>query len=213
MSKMNYRPKERFILAWRWLPLEIVILITSILIGWGINQWLFKPVYQARVDLQITRHLKRQATSRQRQKQRRQDIADVAQFAVMPHKRAVLVTAGSYAYTHDGIWQSIQDLSESVQAVALKQRPVLRLTASSTSRAVAQANAAAFNVATKQELRTTLTHYQVKTISTKVTRTDNVMWMTVWKIVLVIGGSLAILSPYLVGYVRRGERDEDQTAY
>lgn len=47
---MKVQPKERFKLAWRWLPLELLIMLLSIGIGWGLNQWLPKPVYQAQVD-------------------------------------------------------------------------------------------------------------------------------------------------------------------
>ena len=50
---MKVQPKERFSLAWRWLPLELLIIMLSVGLGWAGNRWLPKPVYQASVDIQI----------------------------------------------------------------------------------------------------------------------------------------------------------------
>ena len=205
---MKVQPKERFRLAWRWLPLELLIIMISGGVGWGLNQWLPKPVYQANVEIRITQIPRAGASLAQRRRQQRQDIKAIPQFNVLPHQVAILTAASAYAYTHYGIWQPIQDLSESVQAEAIPQRPSIRVTATSSSRAVAQQNAQAFNVAIKDNLKS-LKHYRITTVRRTVTRTTNIVRGAIWKLVVIVGGSLALLSPYLVKYGQgRGRRDD-----
>ena len=207
---MKVQPKERFKLAWRWLPLELLIMLLSIGIGWGLNQWLPKPVYQAQVDLKIVQKPRAKMTASQRRRQRRQDIKLLPQFSVMPHQGIVLTQDSAYAYMHAGIWQPIQELSESVQATPVEHQPVLRVTASSSSRSVARLNARAFEVAITDNLKS-LKHYRITTVRRRVQRTPNVIRGAIWKLVLVIGGSLAVLSPYLVKFVQGWGRQDEAT--
>ncbi|MCW1909781.1 polysaccharide biosynthesis protein [Lactiplantibacillus paraplantarum] len=207
---MKVQPKERFRLAWRWLPLELLIIVISGGLGWGLNRWLPKPVYQASVDIRIAQTTHTGMSTARVQRQRRQDIKAIAQFNVIPHQSVVLTAASTYAYVHYGIWQPIQELSESVQAAPVGHRPVLRVTATSSSRQVAQQNAEAFNAAIKDNL-TELKHYQVKTVKRTVTYKANVIFEALWKLVIVVGGGLALLSPYLVKYAQDWGRNYDET--
>ena len=109
---MKVQPKERFSLAWRWLPLELLIIMLSVGLGWAGNRWLPKPVYQASVDIQIAQTPRSGLSTARLKRQRRQDIKAITQFNVMPHQSAVLTQASTYSYAHYGIWQPIQELSE-----------------------------------------------------------------------------------------------------
>lgn len=160
--------------------------------------------------LLIFRLRKRGLSTARLKRQRRQDIKAITQFNVMPHQSAVLTRASTYAYAHYGIWQPIQELSESVQAAPVARRPVLRVTATSSSRQVAQQNVQAFNVAIKANL-TGLKNYRVKTVKRTVTRETNVIRGALWKLILVVGGGLALLSPYLVKYGQGWGRHDDET--
>ncbi|MFB9769751.1 polysaccharide biosynthesis protein [Lactiplantibacillus modestisalitolerans] len=204
---MKYTPKQRLRLAWRWLPLELLVLVACIAAGWGISQVGAKPIYHAQVELAIQQRVKSGTNKNQRQRKHRQDVRNVKQFMVMPHQSAVLYAASTYAYTHYGTWQGVQDLSESVVADTVAHQPILRVTVASSSARIARQNAQAFNVSIKQELRRTLKHYRVKTVQTTVQPAANAMRMPVLKLSVMVGGLLAVLTPYLVEMGRRKERE------
>ena len=169
--------------------------------GWGLTTIMSKPVYQARVDIKIQRQLSRHASAKQRQQQHEKDIANVGQFSVLPHQSAVLYQASEYAYTHFGIWQTVQDLSESVTAAPIKGSPVLRVTVASSSRLIAEENRRAFRNAVAQPLKS-LAHYKVTVTHRPTIQVTNTMFKPMLKFMIVVGIGLAAVMPYGVDYVR-----------
>ncbi|AVK62729.1 polysaccharide biosynthesis protein [Lactobacillus sp. CBA3606] len=195
-----YKPKARLRLAWKWLPIELFVLLLSLGSGWLVNQTVAKPVYTARVDISIQQTTTKRQTQQQRQKMHRQDIKNVTQFNVMPRQPDVLYTASEYAYMRFGIWQPVGDLSESVQAVARHQQPVLRLSVSSTSKPIAQQNAAAFDYAVTKSLRH-LKRYRIRSTTRAVIFEPNRISGSVYKFSLIVGLILALLVPYVSAYL------------
>lgn len=198
---MKYQASERLRIAWHWLPLEVLVVVACVVLGWGLATIMSKTVYQARVDVKIQRQLSRHANNNQRQEQREKDIANVGQFSVMPHQSAVLYHASEYAYTHFGIWQPVQDLSESVTAEPIKGAPVLRVTVASSSRLIAEENSRAFRDAVTQPLKS-LAHYKVTVTHQPAIRITNTMLKPMLKFMAVVGIGLATVLPYSVDYVR-----------
>lgn len=198
---MKYQASERLRIAWHWLPLEALVVVVCVVFGWGLTTIMSKPVYQARVDIRIQRHLLRHASAKQRQQQRKKDIASVGQFSVMPHQSAVLYQASEYAYTHFGIWQPVQDLSESVTAAPIKGKPVLQVTVASSSRLIAEENSRAFRNAIAQPLKA-LAHYKVTVTQQPTIRVTNTMLKPILKFMVVVGIGVAAVMPYGVDYVR-----------
>jgi len=202
----SYQPKDRLRLAWHWLPVEVLILALFLAGGWGVNRVIAKPVYQSTVELTIRRRYKKGQSRAKRVAIRQKDIDNVGQFNVMPRQAAVLFKASEYAYTHYGIWQPIQDLSESVSAVAIPQKPVLQLTVVSSSKQVAQRNVKAFNIAVKDSL-SKLKGYQVSSSKLHTKFIVNNVQRTVYKFAGVLGALVAVTTPYLIKTVRE-DRDE-----
>ncbi len=198
---MKYQAKERLRIAWRWLPLEMLIMIICIGLGWGLAKLMSKPVYQGRVDIEIKRRLPKNTSAKRRHEQLKKDIENVGQFSVMPHQGGVLYQASEYAYTHFGIWQPIQDLSESVTAEPVKDAPVLRITVVSTSRTIARENRQAFKTVTLQPLKS-LPHYKASVIRQSTLKVISPMLKPMIKFTAVVGLGLATILPYVVDFVR-----------
>jgi len=202
----SYQPKDRLRLAWHWLPMEILILVIFLTGGWGVSRLIAKPIYQSNIELTIQHRTKKGQSRAKRATIRKHDIADVSQFNVMPRQPSVLYAASEYAYTHYGYWQQIQDLSESVSATAVPDKPVLRLTVQSSSKQVAQQNVQAFNVAVKDSLKV-LNGYQVYSGSIATQFVANNIQYSVYKFAIILGILAAVTTPYLVKYVM-GDCDE-----
>ncbi|RRK09474.1 polysaccharide biosynthesis protein [Lactiplantibacillus garii] len=205
---MKYGGKERLRLAWRWLPVELLVIAMCGAIGLGLTRLMSKTVYQARFDIKVERRLSKRANDQQRQRQLKKDVKNVGQFSVMPHQGNVLVAANNYAYSHYGISQQIQDLGEAVTAAPVTNQPILRVTVTSSSRVVAQQNSKAFQDAIGNTLKP-MSGYQVTLIPGKTKLNHNVMLKPMLKFFGVVGVSLALLSPYVVKYVRGEGRDGD----
>lgn len=202
----SYQPKDRLRLTWHWLPMEILILAIFLAGGWGVSRLIAKPIYQANIELTIQHRTKKGQSRAKRATIRKRDIADVSQFNVMPRQSSVLYAASEYAYTHYGYWQQVQDLSESVSATAVPDKPVLRLTVQSSSKQVAQQNVQAFNVAVTDSLKI-LKGYQVRSSKSTTQFVSNNVQHSVYKFAVVLGILAAVATPYLAKTVM-GARDE-----
>ncbi|CAM3287624.1 polysaccharide biosynthesis protein [Lactiplantibacillus plajomi] len=203
---MKYQATDRLRLAWRWLPVEVLIIVGWCVVGWFGASALSKPVYQAQMDIEIKRRLPAGASTSRRHRQLKKDIKNVDQFSVLPHQSGVLYQAGEYASMHYGIWQSVRSLSESVTAEAVDERPVLRVTVASSSRAVAAENRQAFRIAIRHSLRG-LRHYRVRVVRTAMVRENHVMRKPILKFTIGMGFFTALVTPYVINYLRGKERD------
>jgi len=207
---MIFKPKSRFKIAIKWFPIEFLAVIVSLLCGWLINQTVFKPTYTASSDIVIQRDIGKNKSKQQRNAARKLDSENVTQFNVVPRKRWVLNTASEYAYTHYGTLQSLTDLSESVSATAIPKQPKLRLSVTSSSKAVARQNLTAFSYAVKTAIDT-VDDYQVKIGKVEVNYQLTGSKKNVYKYALIVGIFLAVITPYLVMMIR-GEEDGDKDA-
>lgn len=202
---MHYRPMERIRLAWRWLPVELLIISFFLVLGWGLNRVIMKPVYHAELDVTITRKLSKHALKSQRQRQFQKDVDQIDQFRVLPHQGNVLYTASGYAYARYGIVQGVQDFSEAVTTTTISGQPTLRLTTASTDAKVALQNRRAFEYAVTKDLKH-LKHYRVATVQRPLQRSQSVMQLAILKLMLISGTGLALLTPYLV---RAGKKERE----
>lgn len=203
---MKYQAIDRLKIAWRWLPLEVLIVFICTAAGWGASVLISKPVYQTRMDVEIKYQLPKSASKRRVKRQREKDIKNVAQFSVMPHQSGVLYQANDYAYTHYGVWQSVRSLSEAVRADPVDKKPALRIVVSSSSEQLSVNNAQAFRHAMESAL-SVLTRYDVHVTRPHTDRVDNVLLGTFLKFSVVVGVGLAGTFPYFIYYIRRKDRD------
>lgn len=204
---MNYSPQERLRIAWRWLPLELLVVVLWILLGWAAAKVWGKPVYQVQTNIKVERRMPSDASLSERRKQRRKDVKNVGQFNVMPHQAGVLYATSEYAYTRYGIWQELQDLSESATAAPISGQPVFSVTVASSSKTIARENARAFQFGIMQTLKT-LKHYRVTVAKPTIHRVENVMLKTTLKVFAASGLGLAVLAPYAAEALKRRGRDQ-----
>lgn len=200
---MHYRPMDRIRLAWRWLPVELLIVSFFLVLGWGLDRLIAKPVYHAELDITITRKLRKNASKVQRQRQFKKDVEQIDQFRVLPHQGNVLYAASGYAYAHYGIVQGVQDFSEAVTTTTVTGQPTLRLTTASTDAMVAVQNRRAFEDALIKDLKQ-LKHYRVTTVQRPLRRPQSGMQLAILKVMLISGCGVALLTPYIVQYGREG---------
>ncbi|WP_318766685.1 polysaccharide biosynthesis protein [Lactiplantibacillus carotarum] len=205
---MKYGVKERLQLALRWLPIEILVIVCFLLFGWVLPELTGKNVYQAQAKIKIVQRLPESATIKKKRRSEKQDVKNISQFSVLPHQSDVLYQASEYAYVHYGIWQSVQDLSESVSALPGKQQPILNVVVVSSSATVAEQNLKSFQFAITQSLKD-LKNYQVAMSEQPTIQRTFVMRRASLKLFAVTGLALAIITPYLINYVREEVRNND----
>lgn len=204
---MVYKPKARFQVALRWLPVEILLVGISLTCAWLINSYALKPTFKATTSVTIQRDYRGKSKKKVITMQR-EDIKNVTQFNVVPRQRWVLYSASEYAYMHYGIWQNITDLSESVSATAVPKKPKLEISVVSSSRMVAKQNLVAFRYAVANSLET-LDGYDIKTTDIKVVSQNNPIQKSIYKYALIVGLVLAVMAPYVIEFVR-GEGKNEQ---
>lgn len=204
---MVYKPKERFKLAFKYLPLELFIFLVTIAIAWGINLTVFKPTFVASTNVTIRRKSNANLSKQKKRAILEEDIANVSQFNVVPRQRWVLYTASEYAYTRYGIWQGFTDLSESVSATAIAKKPQLKISVKSSSEQIARENASAFDYAVTTAVNT-LDNYHVESSKIHVKSQMSGNQKDVYKYAVIFGLVIAVLSPYLISYVRGEEHHE-----
>lgn len=204
---MVYKPRERLKLAFKYLPLEFCIFLITVAIAWGVNLIVFKPTFVASTNVTILRKSNTKLSDQKKNKMRKEDIANVGQFNVVPRQRWVLYTASEYAYTHYGVWQNFTDLSESVSANAVASKPQLKISVTSSSKQIARENVSAFDYAVEKAVKT-LDNYYVKSSVVKVNAQLSSAQKNVYKYSVISGIVLAVLTPYLISYVRGEEHHE-----